>query len=80
MRPAANEIATAFVEYLRSKGADVLTMPWAEFYKFTGRERIKPAFMEELTQVLRAHSMLMCQGQAVVVVMKDFNFSPRKGA
>lgn len=80
MRQTANEIATACVEYLRGKGADVLTMPWTEFYKFAGRERIKPAFMEELALELRAHSLLMCQGQAVVVVMKDFNFSPRKGA
>jgi hypothetical protein len=63
-------------ELLNRSGKDAATIPWKKFYVLAGRERMKDAFMEELSKQAKAASMFVCYGNAVVLVAKDYDFSP----
>lgn len=78
MAISAPQIAENLNEILRKHGKDTLTVSWSEFYVFVERARIKPAFIEDLRVALRQHSLIMAEGQAVVVISKDYNFQPLK--
>lgn len=78
MSKSVVEIADECVERLRVHGKDVVTFSWPEFYALAGRQRMKPGFLSGLVAALRQHSLLLAQGQAAVLVAKDFNFSPLK--
>ncbi len=75
MARQAHDVAEDILELLRKHGKDVVTLPWPDFYKVTGRERMKDAFTEELSKKLREHGLLICYGQAVVLIGKDFRFA-----
>jgi uncharacterized FlgJ-related protein len=78
MAKSAQSVAEDIQELLRKNAIDVVTIPWPDFYKLAERERIKDAFMEELRSKLREHALLISYGQAVVLIGKDFKFSPVK--
>lgn len=78
MAKSAQSIAEEIQELLRKNTKDVITIPWSDFYKLSGRERIKNAFMEELSKKLREFALLISYGQAVVLIGKDFKFSTVK--
>lgn len=78
MPKSVTEIADECIERLRSDGKDVITFSWPDFYKLAERQRMKPAFLDELVTALRQRSLLLAQGQSAVLVAKDFNFAPVK--
>ena len=74
MAKSAQSVAEDIQELLRKNALDVVTIPWPDFYKISGRERIKDAFMMELSNKLREFALLISYGQAVVLIGKDFKF------
>ncbi|WP_321935295.1 hypothetical protein [Paraburkholderia sp. J8-2] len=72
-------IAQEISDQMRKQGAQALTYQWKDFYKATGRERIKEAFQDQLTHSLASRSLLIAYGRAVVVVCQDYNFNPAQG-
>lgn len=71
-------VAEDLQELLRTNNKDVVTITWPDFYKVTGRDRIKDAFTKELGEKLKDHGLLLNCGQSVVLVAKDFKFSQVK--
>ncbi len=71
-------IAEEIAEQMRKQGVQALTYPWQEFYKTAGRDRIREAFQEQLSDRLAEKSLLIAYGRATVVVAQDYNFSPVK--
>ena len=63
---------------LNKSGKDVLTLSWAQFYALSERERIKDGFTEEVVKIAKVESLLVCFGNAAVLVAKDYKFSPCK--
>lgn len=78
MAKNAQAVAEEIQELLRKNAKDVVTIPWPDFYKVSGRERMKDAFMAELSKKLREFGLLIVYGQAVVLVGKDFKFATVK--
>ena len=76
MAKAASSVATDIQALIQKSGTDVLTFTWPKFYEVSARDRIKSAFMESLSKELAKKSLLLMQGNAVVLVAKDYNFSP----
>lgn len=76
MPKAASAIATDIQASLQQSGKDVLTIPWDRFYAVADRDRIKEAFQESLAKELKKRSLLINYGNAVVLIGKDYNFSP----
>lgn len=70
------EVAASVQELMRRQNKDVLTFSWPEWYEVVERKRIKDAFTSELEEAFRSHCLLLCHGQAIVLVAKDFKFSP----
>jgi hypothetical protein len=64
---------------VNNSNKDVLTIQWDKMYKLAGRERWKEAFQDNLTAELRKMNMLIVFGSSVVVIAKDYNFSPFAG-
>jgi hypothetical protein len=65
-------------ELLRKNGKDLVTLNWPEFYKLTGRERMKDEFTLDLREHLKRASILIAYGNAIVLIAKDFRFAPLK--
>ena len=63
---------------LNKKGLDVVTLSWPEFYKLVDRERIKDGFTSDLLISMKAASLLIAYGGAVVLIAKDYSFAPIK--
>ena len=61
---------------LNKSTKDVITLSWPQFYKAAGRERMKDAFMVELTKQAKDASIFVAFGHAVVLVAKDYRFAP----
>ncbi len=78
MAKSIQTVAEEIQELMRKNAKDVVTLPWPDFYKVAGRERMKDAFMADLRQKLRELGLLVCYGQAIVLVGKDFKFSTVK--
>lgn len=78
MAKSAQVVSEDIQELLRKNSADVVTLTWLDLYKVSGRERLKDAFMAELTKKLRELGLLVCYGQAVVLIGKDFKFAAIK--
>lgn len=76
MAKSAAQISEKIRDLMQSSGADVITVRWPKFYEVAERTRWKSAFQDELTAELRKLSLLASFGNAVVVVAKDFDFSP----
>jgi hypothetical protein len=76
MPKSAAAVADEISEQMRKQAVQALTFPWPDFYETTGRERMKEAFQEQLSQSLAAQSLLIVYGRATVVVCQDYNFSP----
>lgn len=68
-------IAENIVSSMHKKKLDCATIPWHNFYNICDRERIKHEFICNVRKELRKRSFLIVEGNSVVVVMKDFNFS-----
>ena len=69
------EVAENIQELMRKCGVDVVTFTWPDFYKVSGRERIKVEFQADLTSSLKALGLMINFGSSVVLVAKDFSFA-----
>ncbi|WP_282269594.1 hypothetical protein [Stenotrophomonas sp. PS02298] len=76
MPKLVSEVVLDAQTLLNSKGLNVVTLTWPEFYKLSDRERIKDEFMSKLSKQLKAASLLIAYGNATVVLAKDYNFAP----
>ena len=75
MAKSVQTVAEEIRELIRKNNKDAITFSWVDFYQMTGRERIKDAFMKDLSAKLNGFQLLICYGQAVVLIGKDYNFS-----
>lgn len=65
------------LRYILNKSTkDVVTLTWPQFYKAADRERMKDAFMIDLVKQAKDASIFVAFGNAVVLVAKDYKFSP----
>jgi len=78
MTLSVKTISDNISDHMRRNSLDVLTMRWQKFYEFCDRDRIKESFVEALVTQLKAESILMVRGHAVVAFVKDFDFSPMR--
>jgi hypothetical protein len=78
MAKSVAQIAEDVQDKMRRQGVEVLTIKWPDFYDLADRTRIKEEFQKSLSAELGMKSLLISYGQAVVVIAKDFNFSPMK--
>lgn len=78
MAASASDVADEIQDLLRKNGMDVITFPWPDFYKVCQRERLKDGFVEQLQKQLHTRGVLLAQGDAVVLIGKDYKFSPVK--
>lgn len=78
MALAVSTVVDEIKNLLNRGGLDVLTLTWPEFYKIADRERIKVEFTTELSAAMKASSLLIVYGNAVVLVAKDYRFAPLK--
>ncbi len=78
MSRSPNTIAEEIIEKMRKQNLDCATIPWNKFYKQCKRERIADPFMKSLKLALKRKSFLLAEGNSVVTVTKDFNFSELK--
>lgn len=69
------EVAENIQEQMRKHGVDVVTFTWPEFYKVSGRQRIKTEFQSDLASSLKTLGLLINYGSSVVLVAKDFGFA-----
>ena len=77
MSISAATVAGLIRDYMvNNSNKDVLTIRWDKMYKLAERERWKAAFQDSLIAELRKMNMLIIFGSSVVVVAKDYNFSP----
>lgn len=76
MAKSIDGVVTDLRELLNRSGKDAATIPWKKFYVLAGRERMKDAFMDELTRQAKAASLFVSYGNAVVLIAKDYDFSP----
>lgn len=70
-----SKVAENIQDLMRKNGVDVVTFTWPEFYKVSGRERIKVEFQSDLAASLKALGLIIGFGSAVVAVLKDFGFA-----
>lgn len=63
-------------EMLNKSGKDVATLTWKKFYVVADRERMKDAFLDDLIKQAKEASLFVAYGNAVVLVAKDYDFSP----
>lgn len=76
MAKPIEEVAQDIQNTMRAKGVDVITFTWPDFYRVSVREKLKDAFLTDLKKCLEGRNLLVCYGQAVVLVAKDFAFAP----
>ena len=76
MPKPVNDVVLDAQHLLNSKGLDLVTLTWPEFYKLSDRERMKEEFMSELSKQLKAASLLIAYGNATVILAKDYKFAP----
>ena len=62
---------------LKLSGKPVMTMTWSEFYKLSGRKRIKSSFQDKVKKKASGQFQLnIVFGANAVIVCHDRNFSP----
>lgn len=76
MAKSVESVVFELRELLNKSGKDAATLPWQKFYVVAGRERMKDAFMADLAKQAKAASLFVSYGNAVVLVAKDYDFSP----
>lgn len=75
-QPTAKEVSEEISALLRANGLQSATVKWPRFYEMTGRDRITEPFLENLAQALKAESIVMAKGVAVLVFSIDYDFAP----
>jgi hypothetical protein len=78
MAKSSTTIADKIIGIIRTQGTDHVTINWKAFYELAERTRIKDAFMVSLKKEFKKKSFLMADGDAVVVISKDFDSHPIK--
>ncbi len=77
MRKKISSIVEDVNEALRLSDGECITIPWQDFYRLSGRERIKTAFLEEIKeQAAGRFQLIISYGKNVVVICHDRNFAP----
>lgn len=64
-------------EMLNKEGRDVVTLKWNQFYDAIERDRMGEEYMHDVAKKAKEASILVCYGNAVVLVAKDYSFSPK---
>ena len=70
-------IAAEIDGFMKKKTLNVWTLPWAQLYKVTDRERIKEAFQTDLQAALKTHTLEVTYGNNAVIIHRDANFGPQ---
>lgn len=65
-------------EMLNKQGRDCITLKWDQFYEVIERDRMSVEFRNEVAKKAKESSVLVCYGNAVVLVAKDYAFNPMK--
>lgn len=78
MPRSVKAIVDEISDHMRRNSLDVLTMRWPAFYTFCERDRMKDSFWDKLIKQLKEQSILLTRGHAIVVFVKDFDFSPMR--
>ena len=76
MAKAASDVVVDVQDMLNGTGLDLVTLTWPEFYQLSGRERMKEEFKLDLSRKLKAASIVIAYGNAIVLLAKDYRFSP----
>ncbi|MDE2420380.1 MAG: hypothetical protein KGO49_04255 [Gammaproteobacteria bacterium] len=53
-------------------GQPAWAIPWSDFYTFTERQTMRDSFKNQLRNELWSRSVLICFGQAIVLIAKDY--------
>lgn len=77
MPKSASNIAADLDGFMKQKSVSVMTMPWAQLYAVSERERIKEGFQKDLADALRNHNLIIAYGINAVVIHRDSNFGPQ---
>jgi hypothetical protein len=78
MAKNVRDIALDIDGFMKRKTLNVWTLPWAQLYKVSDRERIKEAFQSDLQTALKAHSLQISYGINAVTIHRDANFGPQE--
>lgn len=64
-------------ERLRLSGRPYMTIPWPDFYKLCGRERLKQPFLDDVEKeaLNGRHQLAVAYGNNAVVICYDQNFA-----
>ncbi|HBN7751051.1 hypothetical protein ACOWPU_16395 [Pseudomonas aeruginosa] len=76
MAKSVSVVISDLREMLNKSGKDAATLTWKKFYQVADRERMKDAFLEQLSKQAKESSLFVAYGNAVVLVAKDYDFSP----
>ncbi len=75
-RRTKGDIVDELEQRLRLAGQPCMTVPWPDFYRLCGRERMKQPFLDELRALASARfQLIVAYGRNAVVVCHDRNFA-----
>lgn len=78
MATTAKQAVALLREMLNKAGSEVVTLKWSQFYEVIERERLSEDYIADVVKKAKEVSLLVCYGHAVVLVAKDYPFSPLK--
>ena len=73
-------VAQALQSILEKSGQNCVTLPWADVYAIADRKRWTDKAYEETRDELHELDIIIGYGKYFVVVAKDEDFAPLKGA
>lgn len=78
MATSSTKAVSLLQEMLNKQGRDCITLKWEQFYEVIERDRMSTEFRSEVAKKAKDSSVLVCYGNAVVLVAKDYAFSVMK--
>ena len=73
-------VAQALQSILEKSGQNCVTLPWADVYAIADRKRWTDKAHEDVRDELHDRGTTIGYGKHFVIVAKDENFAPLKGA
>lgn len=78
-RRTSAEIVDELNDLLRLAEQPSITLPWPDFYKLCGRERLKQPLLKDVENDAKSRfQLIVAYGNNAVVVCHDRNFAPGK--
>lgn len=74
----AKDVCNELCEKLVKSGNHVITITNDELYELSGRERIRGAFLDELTKEIETKGYIFASGDKVHIISQDTNYAPTK--